>query len=123
MPSKLDDISLLLGEIKAKIEGLERRAEDDRQERDREHKENQISVGRLSAMLDDRARQFTDYQIKTDERLMTLELLGPVVAGLQLTKAKLTSLAAIGFVVLVSVGWVLEAGLKWLVEWVLSHVR
>jgi hypothetical protein len=118
---RLEDIRFMLGEIKSDIKNLTKRAEEDRSERDKEHIENQRTIEDLTDTLAQRARQWDSYQFKTDNRIATLETLGPVVAGLQLTKEKLTMLASIGFVVMVSLGWVLESAVKWIVNWALSH--
>ena len=40
-----------------------------------------------------------------------------------MTRKKLTILAAIGFAVMVMLGWVVEAAFKWAVAWMLSHFQ
>jgi len=121
MAGRLDEISRVLGSIETSIKELSGRAAEDRRERDREHVQNQKAIAGLSAALADRAQKFDDYTQRTDGRLSALEMLQPIVTGLQMTRAKLTTLASIGFAVVVIVGWMFEAVIKWAVSWALSH--
>ena len=131
---KLDVISEILGKIQAQLADLKERRAEDHDMRVREHAENQMAIRNLTAILDKKELDFLEYQrtteaehvayrTATDSRLDKLELLQPIVAGLQLTKTKLTTMASIGFVVIVIMGWFVESGIKWLVDWVLSHFR
>jgi len=121
MVGKLDEISRILGAIETSIEELKERSREDRTERDREHGQNQKSIADMRDGLAERARNFDDYTLKTDKRISALEMLQPIVTGLQMTRAKLTTLASIGFAVVVIVGWMFEAVIKWFVTWALSH--
>jgi hypothetical protein len=44
----------------------------------------------------------------------------PIVDGYVVTKTKLAVLATIGFGIVLVVGWILEAGAKWLIGWILK---
>jgi hypothetical protein len=45
----------------------------------------------------------------------------PIVDGYQATRLRIATLASVGFAILVVVGWIFEAGVKWLVALILSH--
>jgi len=50
-------------------------------------------------------------------------MIRPTVAALELSRSKLATWAAIGFAAVVVCGWLVEAALKWAVDWTLSHFQ
>jgi hypothetical protein len=107
MPGKLDEISRAIGSIETSVRELQRRADEDREIRDRWHAENLAAIAALTQKLDQHA--------------IAVEAIRPSVAALELSRSKLAVWATIGFAVVVVFGWVFEAAVKWAVAWALSH--
>jgi hypothetical protein len=110
----LDETSRAIGDLEASVRSLgdsfDRHCNDD----DRRHAEN------IKALRDN-----TDAVQALAARLApiadSVSVMRPVVDGYQITKARLAAWASAGFVVIVVVGWIVEAALKWAVESMLSH--
>ncbi|MGD0024765.1 MAG: hypothetical protein ABSC37_09095 [Xanthobacteraceae bacterium] len=115
MPGKLDEISFILGEIKSSIQDSNER-----------YKQLQDGIRQLSIAISEHpvtcpARvRFDEFSQNANRRIDALEILQ---SGFQMTRKKLTILAAIGFAVMVMLGWVVEAAFKWAVTWMLSHFQ
>lgn len=109
MANKLDQISHTIGAIETSVCELQRRAEEDREIRDRWHAENRAATAQLSQKLDQHAA--------------AVESMRPVVAGLELSRSKLAAWASIGFASVVVFGWIVEAAIKAAVAWTLSHFQ
>jgi len=107
MAGKLDEISRVIGAIEMRVHELQRRAEEDRDTRDRWHAESRAAIAALTQKLDRHAA--------------AVDLLRPAVAALELSRAKLAFWASIGFAVVVVFGWIVEAVVKGAVTWLLSH--
>ena len=88
---------------------LRRRADEDRETRDRWHTENRAAITALSRKLDQHAA--------------AMEVLRPTVAALELSRSKLAAWASIGFAGVVVVGWIVEATVKWAIELAWSHLH
>lgn len=107
MPGKLDEISRAIGSIETSVRELQRRADEDREIRDRWHAENSAAIAALTKKLDQHAA--------------AVEMMRPTIAALELSRSKLAAWATIGFAGLVVFGWVVEASIKWVVGWLLSN--
>jgi hypothetical protein len=107
MPGKLDEISRAIGAIETSIRELRRRADEDREIRDRWHTENRAAIAALTQKLDQHA--------------LAVEMLRPAVAALELSRSKLAAWASIGFAVMVVFGWIVEATVKWAIGAIWSH--
>jgi hypothetical protein len=109
MPGKLDDISRVIGSIETAVRELRRRADEDREIRDRWHAENRAAIAALAQKLDRHAA--------------AVEVLRPAVAALELSRSKLAAWASIGFAGVVVFGWIVEATVKWAVARAWSHFQ
>ena len=109
MAGKLDEISRAIGAIETSVRELRRRAEEDRETRDRWHAESRAAIAALTQKLDRHAA--------------TVEKMQPAVAALELSRSKLAAWASIGFAGVVVFGWVVEATVKWAIERVWSYVH
>jgi hypothetical protein len=109
MPSKLDEISEAIGRLRASVADIQRQTKENRKLQERRHADNSAALRDLSAKLDRHAA--------------SLELMRPTVAALELSRSKLATWASVGFTVVVVLGWLVEAALKWAVNWALSHFQ
>ena len=88
---------------------LRRRADEDRETRDRWFAESRAAIAALTQKL--------------DEHAAAVEMLRPAVAALELSRSKLAAFASIGFAGVVIFGWIVEASVKAAVTWAWSHVQ
>ncbi len=112
MPGNLDDISFALGEIKADIRELKRRAEEDRELVTIRHDENSRAIG-------DAVKEIRDF----DTRCMRCLSQRPSMAALEQSRSRLALWASIGIGAFVLFGWIVEATIKWAVTWAWSHLH
>jgi hypothetical protein len=109
MPGKLDAISHAIGCLEVSVQELQRRMDENCELQARRHADNTAALRELAAKLDLHAEK--------------VEMIRPTVAALELSRSKLATWASLGFAVAVLAGWVVEAGVKWTVAWVLSHFQ
>ena len=109
MPGKLDEISRVIGAIETSVREIRRRADEDREIRDRWHAENRAAIALLTQKLDRHAA--------------AVEMLRPTVAALELSRSKLVAWASIGFAGVVVFGWIVEATVKFAVARAWSHFQ
>lgn len=109
MPGKLDEISRAIGAIETSIRELWRRADEDRETRDRWHAESRAAIAALAQKLDKHAA--------------AVEMMRPAVAALVLSRSKLAAWASIGLASVAVFGWIVEAMIKLAVTWVWSHLH
>jgi predicted RNase H-like nuclease (RuvC/YqgF family) len=109
MSGKLDEISRAIGAIQTSVRELRRRADEDREIRNRWHEENSAAIEALTQKLDHHAT--------------AVDSLRPAVAALELSRSKLATWASIGFAGVVVFGWIVEASVKWAVAWTWSHFQ
>jgi prefoldin subunit 5 len=109
MSGKLDEISEAIGRLRASVEDLQRRIEENRELQERRYADN-------SAVLRDLAQ-------KLDRHAASVEMIRPTVAALEISRSKLATWGSIGFAAVVVFGWLIEAALKWAVDRALSHFR
>lgn len=107
MPGKLDEISRAIGAIETSVGELRRRADEDRETRDRWHAESRAAIAALTQKLDAHAA--------------AVEMMRPAVAALELSRSKLAAWASIGFAGIVVFGWIVEATVKWAIGVLWSH--
>ena len=74
---------------------LRRRADEDRDIRDRWHAENRAAIATLTQKLDHHAD--------------AVEMLRPAVAAFEVSRSRLVALASLGFAGVVVFGWIVEA--------------
>jgi hypothetical protein len=109
MPGKLDEISRAIGAIETSIRELRRRADEDRETRDRWYAESRAAIAALTEKLDQHAG--------------AVDVMRPAVAALELSRSKLAAWASIGFAAMVVFGWIVEATVKWTISWAWSHLH
>jgi predicted RNase H-like nuclease (RuvC/YqgF family) len=109
MPGKLDEISRTIGAIETAIGELRRRADEDREIRDRWHAENRAAIATLTQKLDHHAD--------------AVDMLRPAVAALEVSRSRLVALASLGFAGIVVFGWIVEALVKWASGRILEHFQ
>jgi hypothetical protein len=107
MPGKLDDISRVIGAIETSVRDLRRRADEDRETRDRWYAESRAAIAALTQ--------------KIDQHAAAVEMLRPAVAALELSRSKLAAWASIGLAGVVVFGWIVEAAVKWALTRALAH--
>jgi len=107
MAGKLDEISRVIGAIETSVRDLRRRADEDRETRDRWYAESRAAIVGLTQKLDQHAA--------------AVEMLRPAVAALELSRSKLAAWASIGFAGMVVFGWIVEAAVKWAATRIFSH--
>jgi hypothetical protein len=105
--TRLDEISRAIGSIETSVRELQRRANEDREIRDRWHTENSAAIAALTRKLDQHAG--------------VVDMMRPAIAALELSRSKLAAWATIGFASVVVFGWIVEVGVKWVVSWTLAH--
>lgn len=88
---------------------IQKRIEENRKLQERRHADNTATLRDLAAKLDKHAA--------------AVELIRPTVAALVLSRSKFATLASIGLVAVLVLGWVVEGGIKWLVAATLSHFQ
>lgn len=109
MPGKLDEISRAIGAIETSVRELRRRADEDRETRERWFAESRAAIATLTQKLDQHAA--------------AVEMLRPAVAALELSRSKLAAYASIGFAGVVVFGWIVEATVKWAVDRAWAHLQ
>lgn len=107
MLTRFDEISRAIGSIESSVRELQRRADEDRKTRDRWHAENSAAIAALTKKL--------------DQHSAAVEMMQPAVAALELSRSKLAAWATIGFAGVAVFGWIVEATVKWVTSWALSH--
>ena len=107
MAGKLDEISRAIGAIETSVRELRRRADEDRETRDRWHAESRAAIAAVTQKLDHHAT--------------AVDMMRPAVAALELSRSKLAAWASIGFAGVVVFGWIVEATVKFAVTWTWSH--
>lgn len=98
MSGKLDEISRAIGSLETSVFALQRRMDD-----------NSATLQRLAEKLDRHAA--------------AVEAIRPSIAALELSRSRLTATASIGIAAIMVFGWIVEAGIKWTVTWMLSHFQ
>lgn len=109
MAGRLDEISRAIGAIETSVGQLQRRADEDREIRDRWHAESRAAIAALTRKLDQHAG--------------AVEMMRPAVAALELSRSKLAAWASMGFAGVVVFGWIVEATVKFAVTWTWSHIH
>jgi hypothetical protein len=109
MAGKLDEISRAIGAIETSVGELRRRADEDRETRDRWHVESRAAIAALTQKLDQHAA--------------AVEMMRPAVAALELSRSKLAAWASLGFAGIAIFGWIVEATVKWAVTAAWSHFQ
>jgi dsDNA-specific endonuclease/ATPase MutS2 len=143
VPTKIDEISFKLGTIESSIEALEKRAEQDRERAEQylqlqteRHSENQEGLAQIrnhtQAAISEANKTVAEYYAKTNAQLegISKELRDHAAAvasmrtaGSQIdamSRSKLALLASVGLVALWIIGHAIEAGLTWLVGYLLK---
>jgi hypothetical protein len=98
---KLDEISEAIGRLRASVADIQKRLEETRKLQERRDADNSAA--------------FRDLAEKIDKHATSVELIRPTVAALELSRSKLATWASIGFAAVVLLGWIVEAGVKWIV--------
>ena len=107
MAGKLDEISRAIGAIETSVGDLRRRADEDREIRDRWHAESRAAIAALAEKLDRHAA--------------AVDVLRPAVAALESSRSRIAAFASIGFAAVALFGWIVEAAVRWAVSRALSH--
>jgi len=107
MAGKLDEISHAIGAIEAAIRDLQRRADEDRETRDRWHAESRAAIAALTRKLDQHAA--------------AVDAMRPAVASIVVLRSKLAWWGSIGLGVVAVFGWIVEASVKAAVTFIWSH--
>ena len=108
-----DPASVEFGEMRATLKSLNsvfgQHCEDD----DRRHLEN-------VKLLEANTKAIGDLTAVVKTLADSVAFMRPVVDSVAVTKGRLALLASVGFGIVVAIGWLLEAGLKWAIAWVLK---
>ena len=109
MPGKLDEISRAIGCLETSVHELQRRMDENCELQTSRHADNSAALRELAKKLDHHAA--------------SIEMIRPTVAALELSRSKLATFASIGFAGVVLLGWIVEAAVKWIASWTLSHLQ
>jgi aminoglycoside phosphotransferase len=109
MAGKLDQISHAIGSLEESVRELKRRLDENRKVQAQRHTDNAAALRKLAEKLDAHAA--------------AMAAIRPTVAALELSRSKLATWASIGLAAVMVLGWVVEAGVKWLVNAALSHFQ
>jgi hypothetical protein len=109
MAGKLDEISEAIGRLRASVSDIQKRMEESRKLQDRRYADNSAALRDLGQKLDKHAA--------------AVEVIRPTVAALALSRSRLATWASIGLAAVVILGWIVEAGIKWSVSYLLSHTH
>lgn len=71
----------------------------------------------------DNSAALRDLGQKLDKHAAAVEIIRPTVAALALSRSRLATWASVGFAAVLVLGWVVEAGVKWAVSAVFSHLH
>jgi hypothetical protein len=109
MPGKLDEISRAIGSLETGFQELKHRLDENRELQARRHADNSAALHELAEKLDQHAD--------------AVARIRPTIAALELSRSKLATLASVGLVAVMILGWIVEAGVKWTLSWALSHFQ
>ena len=109
MPGKLDEISRAIGSLETSVRELKRRMDENLKIQTRRHADNAATLRELAEKLDQHAAAVASIR--------------PTVAALELSRSKLATWASIGLAAVMVLGWVVEAGVKWAANLILSHFQ
>jgi len=109
MPGKLDEISRAIGSLETSVRELKRRMDENLKIQSRRHADNSATLRELAEKLDQHAAAVASIR--------------PTVAALELSRSKLATWASIGLAAVMVLGWMVEAGVKWAVNLILSHFQ
>lgn len=93
-------------------ESFDRHCDDD----DRRHVENITEMRGIK-------EEIAGLRLALEPLAASVAIMRPIVDGYQLTRSKLAAWASIGLAMIVLLGWIVEAALKWVVAWTLSHFQ
>ena len=109
MPGKLDEISEAIGRLRASVADIQKRMAENQKLQDRRHADNTAALRDLGQKLDKHAA--------------AVEIIQPTVAALALSRSRLATWASIGLAAVAVLGWIVEASIKWMVSYLLSHTH
>jgi len=109
MPGKLDEISRAIGSLETSVRELKRRMDENLKIQTRRHADNAATLRELAEKLDQHAAAVASIR--------------PTVAALELSRSKLATWASIGLAAVMVLGWIVEAGVKWAANLILSHFQ
>jgi len=109
MPGKLDEISRAIGSLETSVRELKRRMDENLKIQTRRHADNAATLRELAEKLDQHAAAVASIR--------------PTVAALELSRSKLATWASIGLAAVMVLGWMVEAGVKWAANLILSHFQ
>jgi aminoglycoside phosphotransferase len=109
MAGKLDEISRAIGALETGVRELKRRIDESRELQARRHADSSATLRELAEKLDQHA--------------VTMAMIQPTVAALEMSRSKLATLASVGLAAVVILGWIVEAGVKWAAGVLLSHFQ
>ncbi len=116
MPGKLDEISRVIGSLEASVKLLSQLFDQHCQDDDRRHKENQdvakATIEEIAALRE-----------ALQPLAASVAVMRPIVDSLQFSRMKLAAWASVGIFILGVVGWIVEALVKFAVNWTLSHFQ
>ena len=116
MPNKLDEISRVIGNIKAELRGLSATVADVRQTSVEHHRENRAKLESISERVE---------KIEADMKPLakTVATMEPIVAGYAATRWKLAGAFALGTMIITVLGWIASLFAGKIVAWILSLFR
>jgi hypothetical protein len=109
MAGKLDEISRAIGSLETSVRELKRRMDENLKAQARRDTHHAAALRELAQKLDAHAAAVASIR--------------PTVAALEVARSKWATWASIGIGAVVVLGWILEAGIKWLVSATLSHFQ
>jgi hypothetical protein len=116
MPTKLDEISRVIGNIEAEVRNLSASVADVRRSAAEQHRENREKLENIS----DRVEKIEADMKPLGKTVATME---PIVAGYAVTRWKIAGAFALGTSIITALGWVVSLFAGKIVAWVVSLFR
>jgi hypothetical protein len=123
---KLHEISVAIGDLSAsfryqaaELENMRRDGEANRRTQSRRHEQNQASIAAIAAKVDEQTAIVAPLR-ETVAALSTK--LDAQVAIVAMLRSKIAAWTLVAFGLIVFIGWIFEAGVKWLVSWILTKL-
>jgi hypothetical protein len=112
-PNKLDEISRVIGNIEAEVQGLSASVADVRYTSAEQHREKRERLETISSRVE---------KIEADMKPLA-KTMEPIVAGYAITRWKIAGAFALGTSIITALGWMVSLFAGKIVVWLLSLSR
>jgi hypothetical protein len=121
MTGELHEISRAIGSLQSSVINLEKAQERGNELFDQHCKDDeqrhQENIGEIRGVR----VEIAALRQAIEPLAASVAVMRPIVDGYQATRLRIATLASIGLGIIVVLGWIVEAAVKWLVALILSH--